>query len=184
MVIIPHLPYSPDIALCDFTLFPKLKMKLKGRRLETVSDNQREPQAPLDSIKENDFHGAFVAREKTMESLYTFQRRQFLRRWQPKLSNLSQHFFLYLVRELSDTPRIFSLTDLFSFKKVLTAEEMRSRLKGIEGATKTVGIPAKIRTRYLPYIPYFEKIKVGVCHHNAVCLCITLSNSEPMNISL
>jgi hypothetical protein len=36
-------------------------MKLKGRRFETVSDIQRESQAELDSIKENDFHGAFEA---------------------------------------------------------------------------------------------------------------------------
>jgi hypothetical protein len=32
-------------------------MKLKGQRLETMSDIQRESQAVLDSIKENHFHG-------------------------------------------------------------------------------------------------------------------------------
>jgi hypothetical protein len=36
-------------------------MKLKERRFETVSDIQRKSQAVLDSIKENDFHGAFEA---------------------------------------------------------------------------------------------------------------------------
>jgi histone-lysine N-methyltransferase SETMAR len=61
MVIVPHPPYSPELALCDFALHPKLKMKLKGRRFETVSDIQRESQAALDSIKENDFHAAFEA---------------------------------------------------------------------------------------------------------------------------
>jgi hypothetical protein len=61
MVIVPHPPCSPDIAPCDFALFPKLKMKLKGRRSETVPDIQRESQAVLDSIKENDFHGASEA---------------------------------------------------------------------------------------------------------------------------
>jgi histone-lysine N-methyltransferase SETMAR len=30
MVIIPHSPCSPDLAPCDFALFPKLKMKLNG----------------------------------------------------------------------------------------------------------------------------------------------------------
>jgi hypothetical protein len=44
-----HPPYSPDLALCDFALFPKLKMKLKGH-FERVSDIQRELQAVLDSI--------------------------------------------------------------------------------------------------------------------------------------
>jgi hypothetical protein len=39
-------------------------MKLKGRLFETVSDIQRELQTVLDSIKENDFHGAFEAWKK------------------------------------------------------------------------------------------------------------------------
>jgi hypothetical protein len=38
MVIIPHPPYLLDLPPCDFTLFPKLKIKLKGRHFETVSD--------------------------------------------------------------------------------------------------------------------------------------------------
>jgi hypothetical protein len=46
-VIVPHPPYSP----CDFALFPKLKMKLKGRCFETVSDIQRESQAVLELRK-------------------------------------------------------------------------------------------------------------------------------------
>jgi hypothetical protein len=50
MVIVPHPPYLPDLAPCDFALFPKLKMKLKGRHFETVSDIQRDLQAVLDSI--------------------------------------------------------------------------------------------------------------------------------------
>jgi transposase len=64
MVIVPHPPYSPGLAPCDFALFPKLKTKLIGRRFETVSDIQREPQAVLDSIQDNDFHGAFEAWKK------------------------------------------------------------------------------------------------------------------------
>jgi transposase len=59
MVIVPHPPYSPDWAPCDFTLLPKLKMKLKGRCFQTVSDIRRESQAVVDSIKENYFHGPF-----------------------------------------------------------------------------------------------------------------------------
>jgi hypothetical protein len=59
MVIVPHPLYSLDLGLCDSALFPKFKMKLKGRCFETVSDIQRESQVVLDSIKENDFHGTF-----------------------------------------------------------------------------------------------------------------------------
>jgi hypothetical protein len=63
MVIVPHPPYSLYLAPCDFTLFPKLKTKLK-RRFETASDIQRESQAVLDSIKKNYFHSASEAWEK------------------------------------------------------------------------------------------------------------------------
>jgi ribosomal protein RSM22 (predicted rRNA methylase) len=59
MVIVPQPPYSPELSLCDFALFPKSKMKLKERSFETVSDIQRESQAVLDSIDEHDFHNAF-----------------------------------------------------------------------------------------------------------------------------
>jgi hypothetical protein len=63
MVFVPHPPYLLDLAPCNFALFPKLKMKLKGQRFET-SDIQMESQAVLDSIKENDFYGAFKAWKK------------------------------------------------------------------------------------------------------------------------
>jgi hypothetical protein len=59
-VVVPHPPDSPDLGPCDFALFPKLKMNVKGRHFETVSDIQRKSQAMLDIIKENDFHGAFA----------------------------------------------------------------------------------------------------------------------------
>jgi hypothetical protein len=29
MAVIPHPPYSPDLAPCDFFLFPKMEQKLK-----------------------------------------------------------------------------------------------------------------------------------------------------------
>jgi hypothetical protein len=58
MVIVPHPPFSPELAPCDFALFPKLKMRLKGQSFETVSDIQSDSQVVLDSIKETDFHGS------------------------------------------------------------------------------------------------------------------------------
>jgi hypothetical protein len=45
-------------------------------------------------------------RKKRMGLLYTFPRRLFWWRWQPKLSKLSKHFFFDPVRVLSDTPHI------------------------------------------------------------------------------
>ena len=35
---VAHPPYSPDLAPCDFWLFPKLKEKLKGCCYETIEE--------------------------------------------------------------------------------------------------------------------------------------------------
>jgi hypothetical protein len=40
MAVIPHPPYSPDLAPCDFFLLPKMKIQLKGRRFETIEEIQ------------------------------------------------------------------------------------------------------------------------------------------------
>jgi hypothetical protein len=40
MAVIPHPPYSPDLAPCDFLLFPKMKLKLKGRRFDNIEEIQ------------------------------------------------------------------------------------------------------------------------------------------------
>jgi hypothetical protein len=45
-------------------------MKLKGRRFETVFVIQRESQAVLDSVKENDFHGVFEAWKKRWDRCF------------------------------------------------------------------------------------------------------------------
>ena len=35
---VPHPPYSPDLAPCDFSLFPKLKGNLRGCHYETIEE--------------------------------------------------------------------------------------------------------------------------------------------------
>ena len=37
---VTQLPYSPDLAPCDFWLFPKLKSPLKGKRFQSVDEIQ------------------------------------------------------------------------------------------------------------------------------------------------
>jgi len=58
VTVVPHPPYSPDLAPSDFCLFPKLKMKLKGRRFQT-EEIQAESQAVLNMLRENDFEECF-----------------------------------------------------------------------------------------------------------------------------
>jgi len=38
--VLNHPPYSPDLSPCDYFLFPKLKLPLKGRLFEDVQNIQ------------------------------------------------------------------------------------------------------------------------------------------------
>jgi hypothetical protein len=45
MAVIPHPPYSPDFVPCDFFLFLKKKLKLKGHRFDTTEEIQADSQS-------------------------------------------------------------------------------------------------------------------------------------------
>ena len=55
---VPHPPYSPDLAPCDFWLFPKLKEKLTGCRYETIEETKEAVTKVIDTLTQGDFHGA------------------------------------------------------------------------------------------------------------------------------
>jgi transposase len=40
--ILPHPPYSPDLAASDFHVFPKMKKHLRGQRFHSNEDIQNE----------------------------------------------------------------------------------------------------------------------------------------------
>jgi hypothetical protein len=42
MAVVSHLLFFPDLAPCDFFLFPKIKLKLKGCRFDTTKEIQAE----------------------------------------------------------------------------------------------------------------------------------------------
>jgi hypothetical protein len=42
MAVIPHPTHSADLTPCDFFLFPKVKLKLNGRRFDTIEEIQAE----------------------------------------------------------------------------------------------------------------------------------------------
>jgi hypothetical protein len=64
MAVIPHRPYSPDLAPCEFLLFPKLKFKLKGRRFDTTEEIQAVSQRVLDTLTEKGVQEAFPKRRR------------------------------------------------------------------------------------------------------------------------
>ena len=52
---VPHRPYSPDLAPCDFWLFPKLR----DCRYETNEEMKETVTKVIDTLTQEDFHGAF-----------------------------------------------------------------------------------------------------------------------------
>jgi len=65
--VVPHPPYSPDVAPADFFLFPKLQTTLKGRRFRTIEDNQEIAIRELRAITESVFQEAFQQWKKRWE---------------------------------------------------------------------------------------------------------------------
>ena len=52
---VPQPPYSPDLALSDFWLFPKLR----GCRYETIEEMKEAVTKVIGTLTQEDFHGAF-----------------------------------------------------------------------------------------------------------------------------
>ena len=51
---VPQPPYSPDLAPCDFCLFPKLR----GCRYETIEEMKEAVTKVIETLTQEDFHGA------------------------------------------------------------------------------------------------------------------------------
>ena len=54
---VAHPPYSPDLAPCDFWLFPKLKEKHRGCCYETIEEMKEAVMKVIDMLTQEDFYG-------------------------------------------------------------------------------------------------------------------------------
>ena len=57
--VMEHPPYSPDLAPCDFFLFPEIKSVLKGTRFESVDAVKAKAMQLLNSITQDDLQHCF-----------------------------------------------------------------------------------------------------------------------------
>ena len=57
---VPHRPYSPNLAPCDFWLFPKLT----DCRYETIEKMKESVTKVIDRLTQEDFHGSFQLLER------------------------------------------------------------------------------------------------------------------------
>ena len=53
---VPHPPYSPDLAPCDFWLFAKLR----GCRYETIEEMKEAVTKVIETLIQEDFYGTFL----------------------------------------------------------------------------------------------------------------------------
>ena len=65
--LVPKHPYSPDLGLTDFFLFPKLKSVQKRRRFESVEEIKENSLVQLRSIPEETFQECFQKWKKRWE---------------------------------------------------------------------------------------------------------------------
>jgi len=67
--VLPHPLYSPDLAPCDFCLFSKLKLNLKGHHFGTMENITDE----LHTLTENDFRYCYDQWKKSWKHFVTSQ---------------------------------------------------------------------------------------------------------------
>ena len=72
---VPQPPYSPDLAPCDFWLFPQLR----GCRYETIEEMKEAVTKVIDTLTQEDFDGAFQKLLEQYNKLHC-SRRRLLRR--------------------------------------------------------------------------------------------------------
>jgi len=52
-------PYSPDLASCDFFLFQKVKLAVKGHHFESTEDIQRAVTLVINGVPQNVFQECY-----------------------------------------------------------------------------------------------------------------------------
>lgn len=68
--LLDHPPYSPDLATCDFYLFPKVKSALKGTKIESVEAVKEKAARVLKELTEENFHHCFEQWKIRMKGVY------------------------------------------------------------------------------------------------------------------
>jgi len=59
MTTVAHRAYSPDLAPCDFYVFPKMKFLLKGQRFVSIEEIQAQSQQALNTLTPADYSECF-----------------------------------------------------------------------------------------------------------------------------
>ena len=67
ITLLPHPPYSPDLAPCDFWLFPKIKGAIAGKQFHRIQDLARTVNSELRGIPTSEYRDCFMKWRRRME---------------------------------------------------------------------------------------------------------------------
>ncbi|XP_076037492.1 histone-lysine N-methyltransferase SETMAR-like isoform X2 [Oratosquilla oratoria] len=67
ITLLPHPPYSPDLAPCEFWLFPKIKGAIAGKLFHRIQDLARAVNSELRGISASEYRECFMKWQKRME---------------------------------------------------------------------------------------------------------------------
>jgi hypothetical protein len=98
MAVVPHPPYSPDLAPCDFFLFPRTKSKLKVRRFQDVTAIQEQSLTVLHAIPKRTGPAVLPAVTETLDPLHELGRGALSRGQQRVIRKVSVYFVIDSVR--------------------------------------------------------------------------------------
>ena len=130
MTVIPHRPYSPDLAPCDIFLFPKLKLSDEGSKIRYHWRDSRGIAAGSWHNSKKGLPGMLPSMAEYLGRLYSCIRVVLWRWWRNLTSKVSKLLFTSTVLELLDT----SLYDY----KVARGSEVHS----VTPSTQTPSSPA------------------------------------------
>ena len=117
---VPHPPDNPDLALCDFWLFPKLKEKLRGCRYKTIEEMKEALTKVIDTLTQEDFY-------EVVGTVHC-SRRRWLRR--------GLEFHVYTINKSAHTEKVWKLIEGSSY----TSDLPTSNLCRASGKTASLKI--------------------------------------------
>ena len=70
--VLEHPSYSPDVAPCDFFLFPALKQVLRGQQFDDINELPTAVQSAISSLPKESYNNAFTAWVKRCKTCTSF----------------------------------------------------------------------------------------------------------------
>ena len=108
MTVIPHPPYSPDLAPCDFFLFPKLKLRMEGRDSTPLKRFKRNRSGYLTQFQKGTSRDASKHSRNAGTAVFV-QKGSTLKVMRNLTSKVSKLLFTITVLELLDTSLYWSI---------------------------------------------------------------------------